>query len=132
VVYDPAGRSFPVVADSKDYADMIGRIGGPDAVAQWRRLERAMAPLQQGAALFPAAAIRSAAAAVAAAAVVVVGSPGWHLMQHIYGRMCMHSKRGSSLAGRREHPADVAEGWTGLVLVEWRRACSDMEAAPAY
>eukprot|EP00775_Hariotina_reticulata_P007610 gene7610-7812_t len=59
VVYDPAGRSFPVVADSKDYADMIGRMGGPEAVAQWRRLERAMAPLQRGAALFPAAAIRS-------------------------------------------------------------------------
>ncbi|KAF8062760.1 CRTISO2 [Scenedesmus sp. PABB004] len=58
VVYDPQGRTFPVVADGAEYADMIRRVGGPDALAQWRRLEAAMAPLQRGAALFPAAAIR--------------------------------------------------------------------------
>ncbi len=58
VVYDPQGRRFPVVADAGEYADMIGRMAGPDAVAQWKRLEAAMAPLQRGAALFPAAAIR--------------------------------------------------------------------------
>ena len=58
VVYDPEGRKFPVVADASEYADMIGRMAGPDAVAQWKRLEAAMAPLQRGAALFPAAAIR--------------------------------------------------------------------------
>lgn len=58
IVYDPQGRKFPVVADAGEYADMIARIAGPDAVAQWKRLEAAMAPLQRGAALFPAAAIR--------------------------------------------------------------------------
>lgn len=58
MVYDPEGRRFPVVADGGEYADMIARIAGPDAVAQWKRLEAAMAPLQKGAALFPAAAIR--------------------------------------------------------------------------
>jgi hypothetical protein len=47
-----------VVADGADYAAMIERMGGPAALAQWKRLERAMRPLQKGAALFPAAAIR--------------------------------------------------------------------------
>eukprot|EP00878_Enallax_costatus_P013781 GHUV01014413.1.p1 GENE.GHUV01014413.1~~GHUV01014413.1.p1 ORF type:complete len:309 (+),score=68.61 GHUV01014413.1:1918-2844(+) len=59
IVYDPEGRKFPVVADSSEYADMIARIAGPEAEAQWKRLEAAMAPLQKGAATFPAAAIRS-------------------------------------------------------------------------
>ncbi len=58
VVYDPDGRTFPVVADGADYAAMIERMGGPAALAQWKRLERAMRPLQKGAATFPAAAIR--------------------------------------------------------------------------
>lgn len=38
---------------------MIATQGGPTALQQWLDLERAMAPLQQGASLFPAAAIRS-------------------------------------------------------------------------
>ena len=58
VVYDPEGRTFPVVADGAEYAAMIERMGGPAALAQFKRLERAMRPLQKGAALFPAAAIR--------------------------------------------------------------------------
>ncbi|WIA20624.1 hypothetical protein OEZ85_005006 [Tetradesmus obliquus] len=59
VLHDPEGRRTPIVADRADYTDMIGRIAGPAAVAEWRRLEAAMAPLQRGAATFPAAAIRS-------------------------------------------------------------------------
>lgn len=58
IVYDPEGRKFPVVADSNEYSDMIARIAGPEAAAQWKRLEVAMAPLQKGAATFPAAAMR--------------------------------------------------------------------------
>jgi hypothetical protein len=58
IVHDPEGKSFPVVADGADYAAMIERVGGPAAAAQWKRLEQAMKPLQKGAALFPAAAIR--------------------------------------------------------------------------
>lgn len=50
---------FPVVCDGAAYADMIGRQGGPAALTQWRALERELAPLQAGAALFPAAALRS-------------------------------------------------------------------------
>jgi hypothetical protein len=38
---------------------MIERVGGPAAAAQWKQLEKGMRPLQKGAALFPAAAIRS-------------------------------------------------------------------------
>ena len=34
-------------------------MGGPGALEQWKRLEAAMAPLQRGAALFPAAALRA-------------------------------------------------------------------------
>jgi hypothetical protein len=58
IVHDPQGRSFPVVADGADYAAMIERVGGPAAAAQWKQLEKGMRPLQKGAALFPAAAIR--------------------------------------------------------------------------
>jgi len=50
--------TFPVVCDGAAYAAMIGRQGGPAALAQWRALERELAPLQRGAALFPAAALR--------------------------------------------------------------------------
>jgi hypothetical protein len=60
VVYGPDSQTFPVVADGADYAAMIQRVGGPAAAAQWKRLEHAMKPLQKGAALFPAAAIRCA------------------------------------------------------------------------
>lgn len=58
LTYTPDGV-FPVVCDGAAYADMIGRQGGPAALAQWRALERELAPLQAGAALFPAAALRS-------------------------------------------------------------------------
>ena len=58
MTYTPDGV-FPVVCDGAAYAAMIGRQGGPAALAQWRALERELAPLQAGAALFPAAALRS-------------------------------------------------------------------------
>lgn len=58
-MYDPAGDVFPCIADGDAYRAMIATQGGPDALEQWLALERAMAPLQQGASLFPAAAIRS-------------------------------------------------------------------------
>lgn len=51
---------MPVVADAAEYAATIEGVGGPAALAQWKRLEKAMKPLQKGAALFPAAAIRCA------------------------------------------------------------------------
>ena len=38
---------------------MIAQQGGPEALVQWRHLEEEMRPLQQGAATFPAAALRS-------------------------------------------------------------------------
>lgn len=37
---------------------MIQRMAGSQALAEWKALEKAMAPLQRGAALFPAAAMR--------------------------------------------------------------------------
>jgi hypothetical protein len=58
ILHDPQGRRTPIVADGSEYADMIARIAGPEALAEWKRLEAAMAPLQRGAATFPAAAIR--------------------------------------------------------------------------
>lgn len=67
VVYSPDG-TFPCVCDGKVYADTIRRIGGENAHRQWLKLEEAMAPLQQGAALFPAAAIRSDTGVVLTAA----------------------------------------------------------------
>jgi hypothetical protein len=66
-VYTPEGN-FPCIADGKAYADTIARMAGPDAKAQWHALEKAMAPLQRGAALFPAAAIRSDLGALLTAA----------------------------------------------------------------
>jgi hypothetical protein len=56
-VYCPEGQ-FPCVADGTTYAATIERMAGPAAAAQWRALEAAMAPLQRGAATFPAAALR--------------------------------------------------------------------------
>ena len=38
---------------------MIQRFGGNEAAQQWRKLEERMKPLQQGAALFPASALRN-------------------------------------------------------------------------
>lgn len=57
IVYSPEG-TFPCVAEAAQYRDNILKIGGPEALRQWRALETAMVPLQKGAALFPAAAIR--------------------------------------------------------------------------
>ena len=59
VLHPPEGGCFPVVADRDAYAAAIERAAGPAAAAQFRALEAAMAPLQRGAALFPAAALRS-------------------------------------------------------------------------
>ena len=39
--------------------DADRRFGGEEAARQWAALEKRMAPLQQGAALFPAAALRN-------------------------------------------------------------------------
>ncbi|PSC69857.1 carotene isomerase [Micractinium conductrix] len=58
VVYTPDRGSFECVCDAQVYADTIRRVGGEEAARQWAALEREMAPLQAGAALFPAAAIR--------------------------------------------------------------------------
>lgn len=57
ITYTPEG-TFPVVSDGKQYAAMIQQQGGDQALQQWRQLEDKLRPLQQGAALFPAAALR--------------------------------------------------------------------------
>ena len=48
-----------MVSSGDDYRAMIAREGGPQALQQWTALERAIKPLQNGAASFPAAAIRN-------------------------------------------------------------------------
>ena len=53
----PAG--FLNLCNGPGYAAMIEREGGQAAARQWRALEAQLAPLQAGAALFPAAAIRA-------------------------------------------------------------------------
>ena len=58
VTHTPEG-SFPVVCSGEHYANMIRSQGGEEALRQWKLLEDKMQPLQQGAALFPAAALRS-------------------------------------------------------------------------
>lgn len=58
VVYNSQG-TFPCVAGAQAYRDGILAQGGPEALRQWMQLEEIMKPLQNGAALFPAAAIRS-------------------------------------------------------------------------
>lgn len=58
VNHTPEG-SFPVVCNGERYAEMVHTQGGATALKQWRALEDKMRPLQQGAALFPAAALRS-------------------------------------------------------------------------
>ena len=50
---------FVTACNGQQYAAMILQQGGPEALAQWKRLEKEMRPLQQGAATFPAAALRS-------------------------------------------------------------------------
>lgn len=57
VVYSPEG-TFECIAGAQEYADNILRMGGAEALQQWRALEKLMEPLGAGAALFPAAAIR--------------------------------------------------------------------------
>jgi len=58
ITYTPEG-SFPCVCQGDQYAKNIREMGGEIAYQQWKKLEERMKPLQQGAALFPAAAIRS-------------------------------------------------------------------------
>lgn len=58
VTYTPEA-TFQTVCNAERNAATILEQGGPEALAQWRSLEREMAPLQQGAATFPAAALRS-------------------------------------------------------------------------
>lgn len=58
VNHTPEG-SFPVVCNGDRYAEMVQSQGGEEALRQWKLLEDKMRPLQQGAALFPAAALRS-------------------------------------------------------------------------
>ena len=53
------GKTYPVVSDGDAYRAMINREGGPEALKQWKALEKAIKPLQEGAASFPAAAIRN-------------------------------------------------------------------------
>jgi phytoene dehydrogenase-like protein len=59
MVYDPEGSVFPCVCDGSRYRSLIRQRGGETAYKEWLALEAAMAPLQQGAALFPAAALRA-------------------------------------------------------------------------
>ena len=53
------GKRYPVVSDGEAYRAMIKREGGSEALRQWQALEKAIKPLQEGAASFPAAAIRN-------------------------------------------------------------------------
>jgi phytoene dehydrogenase-like protein len=50
---------FPCVADAQAYSEQVERLAGPKGLEQWRALEARMAPLQRGAATFPAAALRA-------------------------------------------------------------------------
>ncbi len=60
ILYDASNNAtYPCVANGDAYRANIAAQGGPEALEQWLALERLMAPLQQGASLFPAAAIRS-------------------------------------------------------------------------
>lgn len=58
ITYTPEG-TFPCVCNRDEYVSMIQRMGGETAYRQWCELEQRMKPLQKGASLFPAAAIRS-------------------------------------------------------------------------
>ncbi|PRW44291.1 ABC transporter A family member 7-like isoform B [Chlorella sorokiniana] len=59
IVYQPNGRSFECVCDADAYAENIRREGGEEAYRQWKELEQLMQPLQEGAAMLPAAALRA-------------------------------------------------------------------------
>ena len=58
MTHTPEG-SFATVCNGQRYAEMVRTQGGENALKQWKQLEEKMRPLQQGAALFPAAALRS-------------------------------------------------------------------------
>jgi len=58
LVYSPEGV-FPCVANRQQYLHNIRQQGGEEALQQWLQLEKLMEPLQAGASLFPAAAIRA-------------------------------------------------------------------------
>ncbi|EFJ44494.1 hypothetical protein VOLCADRAFT_64714 [Volvox carteri f. nagariensis] len=60
IVYPPpgGGSCFPNIANAAAYERTILQQGGPEALRQWRELDRAMGPLQTAAGLFPAAALR--------------------------------------------------------------------------
>ena len=58
MTHTPEG-SFATVCNGERYAEMVRSQGGENALKQWKQLEDKMRPLQQGAALFPAAALRS-------------------------------------------------------------------------
>ncbi|GIL50508.1 hypothetical protein Vafri_6686 [Volvox africanus] len=58
IVYPPSGGSFPNIAAGAAYETTILQQGGPEALRQWRELDRAMKPLQTAAGIFPAAALR--------------------------------------------------------------------------
>ncbi|GIM08727.1 hypothetical protein Vretimale_12721 [Volvox reticuliferus] len=58
IVYPPGGGCFPNIANGAAYETTILQQGGPEALRQWRALDRAMKPLQTAAGLFPAAAFR--------------------------------------------------------------------------
>lgn len=53
----PEGE-FRVTADGEAYAAELGRVGGPQTLRQWRRLERLLAPLVGVAGALPPAALR--------------------------------------------------------------------------
>ena len=58
MTHTPEG-SFATVCNGDHYAEMVRSQGGENALKQWKQLEDKLRPLQQGAALFPAAALRS-------------------------------------------------------------------------
>eukprot|EP01023_Acetabularia_acetabulum_P057743 TRINITY_DN673_c0_g1_i6.p1 TRINITY_DN673_c0_g1~~TRINITY_DN673_c0_g1_i6.p1 ORF type:complete len:571 (-),score=93.10 TRINITY_DN673_c0_g1_i6:189-1901(-) len=57
ITYTPEGN-FPCVANRQSYLKLIQEQGGDEALQQYLKLEREMEPLQRGASLFPAAALR--------------------------------------------------------------------------
>ena len=58
ITYTPEG-TFPTVCERDAFVETIRRQGGEQAYRDWLRLEAAMEPLHQGAASFPASAIRA-------------------------------------------------------------------------
>eukprot|EP00854_Cymbomonas_tetramitiformis_P019420 gene19420-23220_t len=57
ICYLPEG-TFVCVADAYKYRTELGKLGGPGAEGEWRKMEDAMAPLSDAAAALPAAALR--------------------------------------------------------------------------